>query len=84
MISEDLTNQRATESTRLMKNLGDAVEKFLGKDDAVSAAKVADSLTLLIVKTLEVEAVGEAADSMKSVARTASKVARKHDLGDLE
>ncbi len=84
MISEDLTNQRATESIRLMKNLGNAVEKFLAKDDAGSAAKVADSLTVLIIKTPEIEAVGSAADSMERLSRTANKLSRMHDLGDLD
>lgn len=67
-----------------MKNLGDSVQKFLDKDDAVSVVKVADSLTMLIVKTLEVEAVGNAAESMQRLSRTAGKLSRKHDLGDLD
>ncbi|HEY9715385.1 MAG TPA: hypothetical protein V6C72_18070 [Chroococcales cyanobacterium] len=84
MISEELTNERAAATSRLMKSLADAVDKFLAKDDADAASKVADSLTLLIVKTHEVEALGNAADAMEKLSRTAGKISRKHDLGDLD
>lgn len=83
MISEELTNKRAEVTLKLMTNLSDSAESLLKEGKAAEASKVADSLTLLIVKTHEVEAVNSVADSAERVAR-AHRLGRKHDLGDLE
>ena len=84
MISEDLTNQRALVTTRLMGSLADSVDSFLKAGDATGASKMADSLTLLIVKTYEVEAMNNVADSAAKISRSANHLSQKHRLGELD
>ncbi|MDI9934730.1 hypothetical protein QM806_04575 [Rhodococcus sp. IEGM 1351] len=67
-----------------MDSLAAAVEKHLAADDTGAASKIADSLTMLIVKTHEVEAIGSMADSASKLSRGASRISRKMDLGDLD
>ncbi|MBT8161436.1 MULTISPECIES: hypothetical protein [Arthrobacter] len=82
MISEDLTNKRAQVTIDLMGSLAKAVDKFLEEGKAKEASDVADSLTMLIVKTFEVEAVNTMSESVDRASRQVST--RKHDLGELD
>jgi ABC-type polar amino acid transport system ATPase subunit len=84
MISETTIDKRAEVTVRLMDSLADAVDQKLREDDTDSASKLADSLTLLIIKTHEVEAMGSMADSASKLSRGAGRIARKLDLGDLD
>jgi hypothetical protein len=84
MISESTIDKRAEVTTRLMASLADAIDAKLKEGDATGASKLADSLTLLVIKTHEVEALGTVADSASRAARGVGRISRNLDLGELD
>lgn len=84
MIGESTVDTRADATNRVMASLAEGIERAVTDGKAEDASKFADSLTMLIIKTHEVEALGNVADSAISAARGSRRTAKKHDLGDLD
>jgi hypothetical protein len=67
-----------------MDSLSTAIKSQIETKPAADVSKLADSLTLLIVKLYEAENMGVVADNTTKLTRQVNRMGRSRDLGDLE